>query len=63
MRLCRRLLLPLLALLLVAAAGAGKAVAREEASILVDYRTGAVLAARNADESVIPASLTKMMTL
>ena len=63
MRFCRRLLLPLLALLLVAAVGAGRAVAREEASILIDYRSGAVLAARNADESVIPASLTKMMTL
>ena len=37
--------------------------ARQEASILLDYRSGEVLAARNADDSVIPASLTKMMTL
>ena len=31
--------------------------------ILVDFRTGAVLAERNADERVEPASLTKIMTV
>jgi D-alanyl-D-alanine carboxypeptidase len=50
-------------MLLLAAASSTPAAARQEASILVDYRSGDVLAARNADESVIPASLTKMMTL
>ncbi len=63
MRSCGRILLPILGLLLLAVVGAGSAAARDEASILLDYRTGAVLAARNADEPVIPASLTKMMTL
>jgi D-alanyl-D-alanine carboxypeptidase len=63
MRCCGRILLPILGLLLLAVVGAGSAAARDEASILLDYRTGAVLAARNADEPVIPASLTKMMTL
>ncbi len=62
MRLCGRLL-PILGLLLLAAVEAGPAVARDEASILLDHRSGAVLSARNADEPVIPASLTKMMTL
>jgi D-alanyl-D-alanine carboxypeptidase len=56
-------LLPVLALLVVLGLFAGPAQARDEASILLDYRSGAVLAARNADEPVIPASLTKMMTL
>ncbi|MGE3292173.1 MAG: D-alanyl-D-alanine carboxypeptidase [Geminicoccaceae bacterium] len=37
--------------------------ARQQASIVVDHESGAVLIARSADESVIPASLTKMMTL
>ena len=37
--------------------------ARGPADILIDVATGAVLAARNADEPVAPASLTKMMTL
>ena len=49
--------------LFVAALAAGPASAREEASILLDYQTGAVLDARNADDAIIPASLTKMMTL
>ena len=31
--------------------------------VLVDYRTGAVLAEKNADERVEPASLTKIMTV
>lgn len=63
MRWSKRLLLSIFAPLLVAAVWSAPAAAREEASILLDYRTGAVLAARNADQSVIPASLTKMMTL
>jgi D-alanyl-D-alanine carboxypeptidase len=42
---------------------AAPAAARQEAAILVDHATGEVLVARNADERVFPASLTKMMTL
>ena len=53
----------LLLVLVAAIATPGAAAARQEASILIDYGTGAVLEARNADDSVIPASLTKMMTL
>ena len=34
-----------------------------KAYILVDARSGAVLAEKNADESLVPASLTKLMTL
>jgi D-alanyl-D-alanine carboxypeptidase len=34
-----------------------------KASIVVDYRTGAILQASNADAAVYPASLTKAMTL
>ena len=49
--------------LLLLATFAAPAAARDEASILLEYQTGAVLAARNADEPIIPASLTKMMTL
>jgi D-alanyl-D-alanine carboxypeptidase len=49
---------------LVFVLGAGTPVAaRQEAAILVDHATGEVLTARNADERVFPASLTKMMTL
>lgn len=46
-----------------AAAAASPATARQEARILIDHATGAVLDARNADEPAYPASLTKMMTL
>lgn len=53
----------LLLVLVAAIAAPGAAAARQEAAILIDYGTGAVLEARNADDSVIPASLTKMMTL
>ncbi|MFO1049218.1 MAG: D-alanyl-D-alanine carboxypeptidase [Geminicoccaceae bacterium] len=53
----------LLLVLVAAIAAPGAAAARQEASILIDYETGAVLEARDADDSVIPASLTKMMTL
>ena len=63
MRWGERLLLSFLGLLLLTAASSTPASARQEASILLDYRSGEVLAARNADDSVIPASLTKMMTL
>ena len=63
MRWSGRPLFPILAVLLLAAIGGRAAAAREEAAILLDHRTGAVLEARNADDSVIPASLTKMMTL
>ena len=63
MRWGERLLLSFLGLLLVIATSSTAASARQEASILLDYRSGEVLAARNADDSVIPASLTKMMTL
>ena len=63
MRWGERLLLSFLGLLLVVATSSTAASARQEASILLDYRSGEVLAARNADDSVIPASLTKMMTL
>ena len=48
---------------IVLALAAAPAAAREEASILLDYQSGAVLDARNADDAIIPASLTKMMTL
>ena len=57
----RRLVWFLLVVVVLGAPGAASA--RQEASILVDHESGAVLVARNADESVIPASLTKMMTL
>jgi D-alanyl-D-alanine carboxypeptidase len=56
--------LVLLSLVLVAVlAIPAPASARQEALILVEHASGAVLEARSADESVIPASLTKMMTL
>lgn len=42
---------------------AAPANARTEARILIDYDTGKVLDAANADNPVVPASLTKMMTL
>ncbi len=53
----------LFGILVLAAASTDFAAARQEASIVVDHRSGNVLAARNADEAAIPASLTKMMTL
>jgi D-alanyl-D-alanine carboxypeptidase len=46
----------------VAAGGAAQAAPRA-ASIVVDYHTGAILQADNADAAVYPASLTKAMTL
>jgi D-alanyl-D-alanine carboxypeptidase len=56
--------LVLLSLVLVAVlAIPAPASARQGALILVEHASGAVLEARSADESVIPASLTKMMTL
>lgn len=65
----RSLLLPacVLAALSLAATGASAALptidtlARE--AILVDYDTGAVLYAKNADEHMAPSSMAKMMTL
>jgi D-alanyl-D-alanine carboxypeptidase len=42
---------------------AGLAVAQPTAAFVMDGRTGEVLLARNADQRVHPASLTKMMTL
>lgn len=63
MRLGERLLGGLLWLIVLACLAASPASARVEAEILVDVAAGAVLAARNADEPVAPASLTKMMTL
>jgi D-alanyl-D-alanine carboxypeptidase len=62
MRWGERLLGSLFGMLLLAAS-IGSAVARQDASILIDYASGGVLAARHADESIYPASLTKMMTL
>ena len=57
-----RLVLLSLVLVVVLAIPA-PASARQGALILVEHASGAVLEARSADESVIPASLTKMMTL
>ena len=63
MRLGERLLVALLGLIVSACFTASPANARTEADILIDVATGSVLAARNADDPVAPASLTKMMTL
>ncbi len=48
---------------LVVVAGAGRADATHYASIVIDYDTGAVIEASDADQPEYPASLTKMMTL
>ena len=45
------------------AAVSGPATARQNAEIVVDAKTGAVLSSRNAELKNRPASLTKMMTL
>jgi len=63
MRWGERLLLVWFALFVPVIAAPSPASARQEAAILLDYGTGAVLDARNADDAIIPASLTKMMTL
>jgi D-alanyl-D-alanine carboxypeptidase len=63
MRFGERLLRGLLWLVVLACVTPPPAVARVPAEILVDVASGTVLAARNADERVAPASLTKMMTL
>lgn len=63
MRVGERLLVGLLWLTLIAPLAASPASARIEARILLDYDTGTVLDAGNADDPVVPASLTKMMTL
>lgn len=63
MRLGKRLLVGFLWLALLAPVAASPAAARVEARILIDYDTGTVLEASNADSAVVPASLTKMMTL
>ena len=63
MRWGERLLWSLFGLLLSAALTPSPLSARQEAVILLDHGSGAVLTSRNADEPVIPASLTKMMTL
>lgn len=57
------LLLGLLAAFLFATAAPAPVAALQEASIAIDFDTGEVLHARNADERAYPASLTKMMTL
>ena len=64
MRLGERLLVALLGLIVFGLChGIAGRTRGLQADILIDVATGAVLAARNADEPVIPASLTKMMTL
>lgn len=63
MRVGERLLVVLCWLALMAPVIASPAAARVEARILIDYDTGTVLEASNADRAVVPASLTKMMTL
>lgn len=63
MRVGKRLLVGFFWLALMAPAVVSPAAARVEARILIDYDTGAVLDASNPDRTVVPASLTKMMTL
>jgi D-alanyl-D-alanine carboxypeptidase (penicillin-binding protein 5/6) len=59
-----RLILPLamLLVLLVPAFGARAFETAARAAIIIDYRTGAVLFEKNADERMPPASMSKLMT-
>ena len=63
--LCRHLLAGLLigAALLFGPAGANAIETVAKQALVVDYETGSVLYDKNADESVQPASMTKLMTL
>ncbi|MEE8444798.1 MAG: D-alanyl-D-alanine carboxypeptidase family protein, partial [Alphaproteobacteria bacterium] len=59
---CRGLVLAgLLSLLLAAQAGAFETTAKQ--AVMIDFETGSVLFAKNADARVGPASMTKMMTV
>ena len=59
-----RLILPLAALfvLLVSAFGARAFETAARAAVIIDYRTGAILFEKNADERMPPASMSKLMT-
>jgi D-alanyl-D-alanine carboxypeptidase len=62
-RRCREVALAVAMSLLAAIAWGNAAAAPRTASMVVDFDTGAILHAANADAAVYPASLTKTMTL
>jgi D-alanyl-D-alanine carboxypeptidase len=62
-RLLSRLATGVLVAAALLAAPAGRALARTQSAILLDYDTGQVLQAESPDAVTYPASLTKMMTL
>jgi D-alanyl-D-alanine carboxypeptidase len=62
-RLVSRLATGVLVAAALLAAPAGRALARTQSAILLDYDTGQVLQAESPDAVTYPASLTKMMTL
>ncbi len=59
----RKLLLPLLALLCLALPASAAFDTRAQAAFVLDQTTGTVLFAKNADQSLPPASMSKLMTL